>query len=133
VAALVAAWSALGYGIVSVPAVALVAGVAAGVAGGAVVFWFLVKVLLAGQTFLDPADSRMEGVVGHVTQAIGVGTTGEIAFSRDGSRHSQGARSATGQPIPVGTEVVIVRYEHGLAEVEPWASFTEGIEGSEGH
>jgi hypothetical protein len=105
------------------PALALIAGVVAGVAGGAVVFWFLVKVLLAGQRFMDPASSQMEGVVGSVTHTIGTTGTGEIVFSRDGSRHSAGARSATGLAIPVGTEVVIVRYEQGLAYVEPWSSF----------
>jgi membrane protein implicated in regulation of membrane protease activity len=107
------------------PAVALIVGALAGLAGSAVVFWFLVKVLLAGQSFLDPTDSRMEGMVGRVTQAISASGTGEIVFSRDGGRHSSGARSATGEPIPVGTEVVIVRYEQGMAEVEPWASFTQ--------
>jgi hypothetical protein len=105
------------------PAIALVAGVVAGLAGGAVVFWFLVKVLLAGQRFMDPASSQMEGIVGSVTYTIGPTGTGEIAFSRDGSRHSAGARSATGLAIPIGTEVVVVRYEKGLAYVEPWSSF----------
>jgi hypothetical protein len=106
------------------PAIALIAGVAAGIVGGGAVFWFLVRVLIAGQRFMDPSSSRMEGTVGTVTWAIGATTTGEIVFSRDGTRHSEGARSATGLPIPVGTEVVIVRYENGLAHVEPWASFS---------
>jgi hypothetical protein len=65
----------------------------------------------------------MEGTVARVTMAIRADSTGEIRFSRDGSRRSEGARSATGQPIEVGTEVVIVRYERGLAYVEPWASY----------
>jgi hypothetical protein len=107
------------------PAIALIAGAAAGLVGGAAVFWFLVRVLIAGQRFLDPDGSRMEGMVGNVTQAIGATNTGEVVFSRDGARHSEGARSATGLPIPAGTEVVIVRYEHGLAHVEPWSSFSE--------
>jgi hypothetical protein len=109
------------------PAIALIAGVAAGLVGSAAVFWFLVRVLIAGQRFMDPATSRMEGTVGSVSRAIGATNTGEIVFTRDGARHSEGARSATGLPIPVGTEVVIVRYENGLAHVEPWASFSEEI------
>ncbi|MGE3270016.1 MAG: hypothetical protein AB7P40_14785 [Chloroflexota bacterium] len=104
-------------------ALALIAATLVGLGGGGVVFLFLVKVLLAGQRFMDPAASRMEGTVAHVTMAIRAGGTGEIGFSRDGSRRSEGARSATGQPIEVGTEVVIVRYERGLAYVEPWASY----------
>jgi len=107
------------------PAIALIAGALAGLAGGAAVFWFLVRVLIAGQRFMDPTTSRMEGIVGNVSQAIGATSTGEIVYSRDGSRHSEGARSATGQAIPVGAEVVVVRYERGLAHVEPWASFYE--------
>src|SRR5687767_1229680 len=105
------------------PALALIAATVIGVAGGAVVFLFLVKVLLASQRFMDPASSRMEGTVARVSMAIRADGTGEIVFSRDGTRRSEGARSATGAPIAAGTEVVIVRYERGLAYVEPWASY----------
>ena len=105
------------------PAVALIAATVIGVAGGAVVFLFLVKVLLASQRFMDPASSRMEGTVARVSMAIRADGTGEIVFSRDGARRSEGARSATGAPIEAGTEVVVVRYERGLAYVEPWASY----------
>jgi hypothetical protein len=105
------------------PALALIAATVIGVAGGAVVFLFLVKVLLASQRFMDPASSRMEGTVARVSMAIRADGTGEIVFSRDGTRRSEGARSATGAPIAAGTEVVVVRYEKGLAYVEPWASY----------
>lgn len=105
------------------PALALIIATIIGVAGGAVVFLFLVKVLLASQRFMDPASSRLEGTVARVSMAIRADGTGEIVFSRDGTRRSEGARSATGAPIAAGTEVVIVRYERGLAYVEPWASY----------
>jgi hypothetical protein len=105
------------------PALALIAATVIGVAGGAVVFLFLVKVLLASQRFMDPVSSRMEGTVARVSMAIRADGTGEIVFSRDGTRRSEGARSATGVTITAGTEVVIVRYERGLAYVEPWASY----------
>jgi hypothetical protein len=104
-------------------ALALIGATVIGFGGGAVVFLFLVKVLLAGQRFMDPSESRMEGTVARVTMAIRSGGTGEIGFSRNGSRRSEGARSVNGEPIEVDTEVVIVRYEQGLAYVEPWASF----------
>jgi hypothetical protein len=106
------------------PALALVVATVVGIAGGSVVFWFLIKVLIAGQRFMDPSASRMEGTVARVSIAIRADTTGEIMFSRDGTRRSEGARSATGKPIDEGTEVVIVRYERGLAYVEPWATFS---------
>jgi len=69
----------------------------------------------------------MEGTVAHVTIPIQNGHVGEIVFSREGVRRSEGARSATGAPIERGTEVVIVRYEGGLAYVEPWASYAGEI------
>ena len=105
------------------PALALIVATVVGVAGGGAVFLFLVKVLLASQRFMDPASSRLEGTVARVSMAIRADGTGEIVFSRDGTRRSEGARSATGAPIAAGTEVVIVRYERGLAYVEPWASY----------
>jgi hypothetical protein len=105
------------------PALALIVATVIGIGGGAAVFLFLVKVLLASQRFMDPADSRMEGTVGRVTMAIRGDGTGEIQFTRDGTRRSEGARSVTGQSIEAGTEVVIVRYERGLAYVEPWTTF----------
>jgi hypothetical protein len=105
------------------PALALIAATVIGVAGGAAVFLFLVKVLLKSQRFMDPASSRIEGTVARVSMAIRADGTGEIVFSRDGTRRSEGARSATGAPIDAGTEVVVVRYERGLAYVEPWASY----------
>ncbi len=113
------------YGSVGLaPALALVAATVVGVAGGGAVFLFLVKVLIAGQRFMDPSASRMEGTVARVSIPIRADGTGEILFSRDGARRSEGARSATGLPIDEGTEVVIVRYERGLAYVEPWATFS---------
>ncbi len=105
------------------PALALVFATIIGVAGGGIVFLFLVKVLIASQRFMDPEASRMEGTVGNVSMAIRADGTGEIQFLRDGAHRSEGARSSTGLAIPAGTEVVIVRYERGLAYVEPWASF----------
>jgi hypothetical protein len=105
------------------PVIALVVATLIGIGGGSVVFWFLVKVLLAGQTEMDPYDSRIEGSLGHVTIPIQDGKIGEIVYSREGVRRSEGARSATGLPIARGTEVVIVRYEGGIAYVEPWTTY----------
>jgi membrane protein implicated in regulation of membrane protease activity len=95
----------------------------AGLVGGTVIFFFLARVLLPGQRFLNPADYRMEGTVATVTMPIEPGQTGEIIYTQGGTRHSDGARSADGKPIEHGTEVVIVRYERGIAYVEPWKSF----------
>lgn len=101
----------------------VIAATVAGLVGGAVVFFFLAKVLLPGQRFLDPADYRMVGTVARVSAQIAPNRVGEIVYARDGSRHSEGARSAEESVIERGTEVVIVRYERGIAYVEPWASY----------
>jgi membrane protein implicated in regulation of membrane protease activity len=95
----------------------------AGLAGGAIIFYFLARVLIPGQRILDPADYRMEGTVAEVTIPIGPDSVGEIVYSKGGSRRSDGARSVDGSAIERGTEVVIVRYERGIAYVEPWSSY----------
>ena len=105
------------------PALALIGATLGGLAGGAIIFLFLARVLVAGQRFVSPDSSRLDGTVATVSLAIRPAGTGEIMFSRDGARRSEGARSATGEAIPVGTEVVVVRYEGGIAFVEPWASY----------
>ncbi len=105
-------------GIVSVIIAALV-----GLVGGALIFFFLVRVLLPGQRFLNPADYQIVGTLARVTMQIGPDQTGEIVYTQGGTRHSDGARSADGKPIEHGAEVVIVRYEHGIAYVEPWNTF----------
>jgi len=60
------------------------------------------------------------GVLGHVTSGIHEGGTGEIVYSQEGARHTCGARSEDGSAIERGTEVVVTRYEKGLAYVRVW-------------
>ncbi|HVT93515.1 MAG TPA: hypothetical protein VHD76_11775 [Bryobacteraceae bacterium] len=93
---------------------------AAGAAGAAVVFWFLVKVMLKHDYTLDPSDYDMAGVLGHITSPVREGGTGEMIFLRDGARSSAAARSESGAPIARGTEVVVTRFERGIAYVRPW-------------
>ena len=103
-------------------AVALVSGVA----GSAVVFGFLTKVLLRHERFLDSADFEMTGVLGNVTVPIRPGGTGEIVYSQQGTRRSAGARSENAVAIPRGSEVVVTRYEKGIAYVRLWEELAGG-------
>ncbi len=103
--------------------VSLIIAAMAGLVGGALIFFFLVRVLLPGQRFLNPSDYQIVGTLARVTMQIEPGQTGEIVYTQGGTRHSDGARSADGNPIEHGAEVVIVRYEHGIAYVEPWNTF----------
>ncbi|HEX5410652.1 MAG TPA: NfeD family protein [Terriglobia bacterium] len=91
-----------------------------GLAGAAIVFWFLVKVLLAHETILDPGDFEMVGVLARVNSSIRAGGTGEIVFSQAGVRRPSGARSEDGLAIPKGAEVIVTRYEKGIAYVRRW-------------
>jgi membrane protein implicated in regulation of membrane protease activity len=91
-----------------------------GLAGSAVVFWFLFKVLLAHEKDLNPADYEMVGVLGRVSSTIREGGIGEMIFSQEGIRRSASARSETGKPIACGVEVVVTQYEGGIAFVRPW-------------
>lgn len=97
----------------------------AGVGGAAIVFWFLVKVLLAHERVLDPVDYELTGVLGRISSPIRAGGTGEIIFSQAGTRRTCGARSEDGSAIPKQAEVVVTRYEHGIAYVRRWEELAQ--------
>jgi hypothetical protein len=50
--------------------------------------------------------------------------TGEIIFALGGVRRCAGARSEDGRSVEKGAEVVIERYEKGIAYVKRWEEFT---------
>jgi membrane protein implicated in regulation of membrane protease activity len=87
------------------------------------------RLVLKGERVMDPADYRLEGTVGQLTISIPQGGTGEVVFSKAGTRRSEAARSLGGLPIPRGTEVVITEYVSGKAIVQPWAEFIAAREG----
>ena len=98
---------------------ALAGAVMAGLAGAATVFWFLVK-LSATERPLDPADYELIGALGKLSANLRQGGTGEMIFSQQGARRAIGARSEDGSAIAKGTEVVVTRYEKGIAYVRRW-------------
>ena len=104
---------------------ALLIATGVGVVGALIVFWFLAKVLIAHDTTLDPADYEVVGVLGRVSSGIRAGGTGEIVFSQAGTRRVSGARSEDGADIVKGTEVVVTRYERGIAYVRRWDELTQ--------
>jgi hypothetical protein len=99
--------------------VALAIAVLSGLGGAAIVFWFLAK-LSTDDEALDPADYDMIGVLGKLSIPVRQGGTGEIVFSQEGVRRVCGARSEDGTAIPKGAEVVVQRYEKGIAYVRRW-------------
>ena len=96
-----------------------------GLVGGAVVFWFLTKVLLPHERELTADETAVAGAVGLVSAAIRAGGTGEILYEQLGARRSVPARSETGVQIAHGEEVFVVRYEHGIAYVRRWEDLPE--------
>jgi membrane protein implicated in regulation of membrane protease activity len=107
------------------PLVALAGAVAVGLAGAALMFAIVAKVLWSPHENLDPDDYDLIGQVGVVSSPIRDDGTGEILFSLAGARRVAGARSEDGRAIGKGVEVVIVRYEKGLAYVRTWAELSD--------
>ena len=97
----------------------LLVSVTSGLGGAAIVFWFLVKLIREDES-LDPADFEMVGVLGRVASPIRRGGTGELIYSRAGTRSAAPARSEDGAEIPRDTEVIVTRYEKGIVYVRPW-------------
>ena len=100
--------------------VALSGALLSGVAGATAVFWFFAKVMLPHETHLDPADFDMVGVLGTVTSTIRADGVGEISFSQGGTRRASPARSDGNKLIEKGAEVIVSRYEKGVAFVRPF-------------
>jgi len=95
-----------------------------GLGGAAIVFLFLARVLMSKEAALDPADYDMVGVLGKLSIPIRENGTGELIYSQEGVRRVTGARSDDGKAIPKGAEVVVTRYEKGIAYVSPFDELT---------
>jgi|SRR4051794_38896871 len=91
-----------------------------GLVGAAIIFLFLTRVLMSHEEVLDPADYEMVGALGKVSSPVRAGGTGELIYSQAGTRRSCGVRAEDGSAIEKGTEVVVTRYERGIAYVRRW-------------
>ena len=91
-----------------------------GIAGGALIFWFLAAVLMPRERTLTAEETAITGVVGRVTGSLLPDRTGEIIYTQLGARKSSPARSEDGSAIERGSEVVVLRYERGVAYVREW-------------
>ncbi len=100
---------------------ALIVAILAGTGGAAIIYLFMARVLTSEDEALDPADFEMVGVLGKLSVRIREGGTGEIIYSQAGTRRVCGARSEDGSAILKGTEVVVTRYENGIAYVRRWS------------
>ena len=102
----------------------LVLSVISGLVGGGLIFLFLSRVLISDDENMDPADYEMAGVLGRLCVSIRGGGTGELLYSQMGTRRVCGARSDDGSAIAKGAEVVVTRYEKGIAYVRLWSEMS---------
>jgi membrane protein implicated in regulation of membrane protease activity len=107
---------------------ALIVSTVSGLGGAAIVFFFLAKVLMKHEKDLDAADYDMIGVLGHLSLPIRAGGTGEMVYTQAGTRRVAGARAESGAAIPKGVEVVVTRYEKGIAYVRPFDELAGGLD-----
>jgi len=119
------------YGSFVAGVVVVLAGVC-GVAGGAIVFLFLTRVMLPHERELTAEETEVAGVVGRVSAPIRAGGVGEIVYEQLGSRKAAPARSEDGIPIQKQEEVFVVRYEKGIAWVRRWEDLEEQGLGTKG-
>lgn len=110
-------------GLDAIAPISLVLGALAGFAGGWVIYWLLRKVHQQQAGLLLAVDDYMPGTIARVTSSIRAGGTGEVVYEQRGVRQVSAARCPAGDAIPRGTQVVILRRNAGVAEVEPWSTF----------
>jgi len=100
---------------------------ASGMVGGGIMFVLLARVLWPMMSKpMTTAEYSKPGTPARVVSSIREGGVGEIVYSKSGSRFTAGARSADGTAIAKGAEVVILRYEKGLAYVQDVGTLLEG-------
>jgi membrane protein implicated in regulation of membrane protease activity len=104
----------------------LILSVLSGLAGAGLLWLVLFKFLLPHERILTAEETEMPGVIGQVSDSIrDNGGIGEIIFSQTGARRSTAARSEDGSPIQRGTEVIVIRYERGIAWVRPFDDLSD--------
>jgi membrane protein implicated in regulation of membrane protease activity len=101
-------------------ALGLMIALGAGLFGAAIVFLFLTRVLISREENMDSADYEMVGVLGRISMPIREDGTGEIIYSQAGTRRTCGARSENGNALEKGEEIVVTRYDKGIAYVRLW-------------
>jgi membrane protein implicated in regulation of membrane protease activity len=99
----------------------------AGLIGASIVFLFAARYLMAHDYAMDPADYEMTGVLGKVSGPIRAGGTGEIIFEQEGARKACAARSEDQKELKRGEEVIVTRFEKGVAYVRRWSDMAGEI------
>jgi membrane protein implicated in regulation of membrane protease activity len=101
-------------------AIAIFVGVAGAVLLGAFLRW-----LQSHEQPLESIDTDVVGMLGRVSSTIRSDGVGEVIYVRGGSRRAVAARTEDGNEIQRDEEVVVTRYEKGIAFVRTWAALTQ--------
>jgi membrane protein implicated in regulation of membrane protease activity len=102
----------------------LLVAIALGLVGAWILAAFL-RFLQSREQPLIPADYEMVGTLGRVSSTIRPGGVGEVIYVRDGARRPLPARGEDGQEIRRDEEVVVTRFEKGIAYVRTWEAMTQ--------
>lgn len=90
-----------------------------GLVGGALMFVLLARWLWPMMSKpLSSADYTLPGTSARVVSPIRAGGVGEIVYTKAGTRFTAGAKSDSGEAVALGTQVVILAYEKGIASVQ---------------
>jgi membrane protein implicated in regulation of membrane protease activity len=92
---------------------------------GAWILAAFLRFLQSREQPLNPADYEMVGVLGQVTSTIRPDGVGELIYVRDGARRPLPARAEDSQEIRCGEEVIVTRYEKGIAYVRTWEAMIQ--------
>jgi membrane-bound ClpP family serine protease len=112
----------------------LLLSILSGLAGATLLWAILFKLLLPRERVLTTEETEMPGVIAKVSDSIrDNGGIGEIIFSQTGARRSNAARSEDGTPIQRGAEVVVIRYERGIAYVRRFDELSDRFDDLANH
>lgn len=94
-----------------------------GLVGGAVIN-SVINALSKRESLAESLN--MTGVIARTVVPIRAGDgTGEIVFTHSGARRVSAARSDDGRAIDKGTEVIVTKYEKGIAYVTTWEELSK--------
>jgi membrane protein implicated in regulation of membrane protease activity len=105
----------------------LIIGVLVAVIAAAGIFRLL-RYVRSRENVLRAEDYRLPGQIARVSSSIRAGGTGEVVYEQRGVRQVAAARSAQGDAVPRGTEVVILSVEKGIVYVDLWDRLVEDRE-----
>ena len=101
--------------------IALAIAASSGLLAAWVVYLFVAKVLMRNERQMMIIDYDVVGMLGRVSSpVIGEQGIGEMIYSHEGARRHVAIRSEQMVPIAKGAEVVVTRYERGVAYVRRW-------------